>query len=81
MVLITWEDPESEDVNGVITGYVINVTDSSGQRFQTTSTSRSLLLDELSPFTVYTCLVAARTSVGVGPFSLALSFTTDEAGK
>ena len=80
-VLITWENPDSADINGVITGYVINVTIvSTGQTFQMTSMTRSLLLENLLPFTTYTYRVAAMTSSGVGPYSPPSSFLTDESG-
>lgn len=81
-VLLTWEDPDIVDQNGIITGYKINVTVvNSGVSFQQTSTDSSLLLDNLLPFTTYSCRVAATTSVGTGPFSMAISFLTNEAGK
>ena len=79
-----------EDRNGIITGYAVNVTvtrtgQSAQQQLLVSSSSgtgtESLLLTNLQPFTTYACRVAARTSVGVGPYSIATSFITLEAGK
>lgn len=76
-----WQAPDLADQNGIIIGYAINVTQvGSGQSYQVTSNTNTLYLDSLLPFTTYTCRIAAMTSVGVGPYSIAVSFLTDEAG-
>lgn len=41
----------------------------------------SIIISNLEPFTTYVCVVAAATSVGVGPFSHLLFVQTDEGGK
>lgn len=80
--LVMWEAPDPEDQNGIITGYSINVTlVRTSQTVQMTSSTNALYLDNLLPFRTYTCRVAARTSVGVGPYSIATSFMTEEAGE
>ena len=77
-----WQAPNQEDQNGVITGYSINITlVRTGQTILLTSNTDSLFLDDLQPFTTYTFRVAAVTSVGVGPYSIATSFMTEETGK
>lgn len=77
-----WVAPDIADQNGIITGYLINVTlVSTGRSFQMTSTTPNLFLNSLQPFTTYTCRVAAMTNVGVGPYSMAISFLTNENGK
>ncbi len=79
--VITWDAPDVADQNGIITGYVINVTlAGTGQTFQMTSSTNDLYLTNLQPFTTYTCRVAAMTNVGVGPYSIAISFLTEESG-
>ena len=78
---ITWQPPPLPDQNGVITGYVINVTSldtSLSQQF--TSNSTTLQIPNLTPFTNYVCIVAARTAIGVGPFSTVVNVQTLEAG-
>ena len=86
--LVVWEAPAMEDWNGIIAGYAVNVsltrTGQSVQQLLSNSTgtgTESLLLTNLRPFTTYSCRVAARTSVGVGPYSIATNFITLEAGK
>ncbi len=78
---ITWIDPDITDQNGIITDYVINVTRvSTGESFQMTSTTTDVFLSDLVPFSSYVCRVAARTTIGAGPYSMATSFLTMETG-
>ena len=79
---INWQAPLLPNQNGVITGYVINVTSlDTGLTQQLTSVTTTLTLSTLNPFTNYACIVAARTAVGVGPFSTVINVQTLEAGK
>ena len=79
---ITWQVPLLPDQNGVITGYVINVTSlDTGVTQQFTSVTTTLQVPGLTPFTNYVCIVAARTAVGVGPFSTVITVQTLEAGE
>ena len=81
-VFISWMEPNNEDQNGIITGYVINVTRSdTGVIIQRTSTITNLYLDILEPFTIYACQVASMTVAGLGPFSISVSFLTDQTRK
>ena len=81
-VTLMWDAPETEQQNGIITGYVINVTMvETGERFQSFSTSSTLILDALRPFTSYICAIAAQTIAGVGPFSTTVSVRTEEGGR
>ena len=79
---INWQPPPLPEQNGVIIGYVVNVTSlESGSIRQLTTQSAYLFVQNLDPFTVYSCYIAARTSVGVGPFSTVITVQTMEAGK
>ena len=80
---LSWFLPASDKQNGIITNYVINVTeDDSGDQFQESTSNTSLTIDSnLRPYYTYTCVIAAETSAGRGPFSSAISFTTDEHGR
>ena len=70
------------DRNGAITGYSVNVTnDETGITVQLFTSSTSLIVDLLEPFTVYAITIAAQTAVGAGPYSIALSQITMEYGK
>lgn len=74
--------PLLEEQNGNITGYEIELTnlDSADVKiFETTATT--FLIESLRPHTVYSVTVAARTAVGIGPFSEAAVFQTKEDGK
>lgn len=80
-IQISWQPPPLPDQNGVITGYVINITSlDTGVVRQHTSTTTSLRVSGLAPFTVYSCIIAARTAVGVGPFTTVVTVRTLEDG-
>ena len=80
--VFSWDQPLPEEQNGIITGYDIHITVAeTGESIQLSSDSTSLTVDTLSPFTTYQSIIAARTSVGVGPFSSTLSLSTPEDGK
>ena len=80
-VTLMWEPPNEADRNGIIIGYLVSVTDvSTGSTFTRNATNTSLVLSNLKPFTQYDCLIAARTEVGLGPFSMTVSFSTEQAG-
>ena len=77
-----WDTPEVEQQNGIITGYVVNVTVvETGERFQSFSTSITVTIDALRPLTTYICAIAAQTIAGVGPFSTTVSVRTEEGGR
>lgn len=79
-ITLTWEAPEVENQNGIITGYVVIVTVmETGESFQRSSTTNSLTVVSLRPYTTYVCAIAAETSAGVGPFSITIIVQTDEA--
>ena len=82
MSTLSWDPPNYEDRNGVIIGYVINVTNTRrSETLQYTSNTTTLTLSTLSPYTTYYCIVAARTSVGTGPFSAVITLRTLQDGK
>ena len=79
---INWQPPSLLDQNGVITGYVINLTSlNTGISQQLTSTALTLQISNLTPFTNYVCIIAASTAIGMGPFSTVITIQTLEAGK
>ena len=80
-VMLRWEAPNEPDRNGIIISYLVNITlINAGLSFTRNFTNTSLTLNNLRPFTSYICHVAARTEVGLGPFSTSISFLTDQAG-
>ena len=80
---MTWQPPPSEHQNGIITAYVVNVylEDNSTIFQQYTTSSLSVTLLGLHPFSTYMVTVAAKTGVGSGPFSSGLRIYTPEDGK
>ena len=79
---LSWDPPPFDSQNGVIIQYIINVTvQETGERFQLTSVTNSLIATGLSPFRTYVCIIAAATSVGLGPFGDMFSVMTLEDGK
>ena len=82
-VLITWEPPPPEHRNGIITTYIVNVflEDSHTIFQQYTTSSLSVILAGLHPFSTYVVVVAAETGVGRGPFSDGLRIHTPGDGK
>ena len=82
-VIITWLPPVLDDQNGIITAYIINLSleDNDTVPLQYTTSSLSVMLVELYPFSTYVVFVAAETGVGRGPFSSGLRISTPEDGK
>ena len=81
-VTISWNPPALENQNGVITGYVINLTLTvgSGDISQYSSSSDNITVGSLHPFTTYDFTVAAQTSVGTGPYTTSSTVMTPEDG-
>ena len=78
---LTWSPPLPEDQNGNITAFFINASVvGSDEMFQLVSESTILEIETLTPFTTYSFLIAASTSVGLGPFSTVLTVQTPEDG-
>ena len=76
--ILRWEEPPLEVQNGEIIGYNITVTN----RVEKTlpllmdTANTTLIVSSLNDSTLYKVSVAARTRVGVGPFSEPISITT-----
>ena len=82
-VLMTWQAPPPEYQNGIITSYVVSVflEDNDTIVQQYTTSSLSVTLVGLHPFSMYMVAVAAETGVGRGPFSSGFTIRTPEDGK
>ena len=81
LVTLTWYPPLREHRNGIITGYLINLTaELSGNTLEFSSNTTNITVDDLMPYTTYLFIVAAETIVGSGPFSLIVSVRTEETG-
>lgn len=80
---VTWLPPPHDDQNGVIIYYSLVLVD---LQFNTSnivvnSTTTSYAFATLNEFNRYSCLVAAATSAGLGPYSKAVEFVTEQDGK
>ena len=79
---LTWAPPSPEEQNGVITGYIINVTIlQNSVNFLLYSNTTSLTVTSLRPYRNYICIIAAITSIGIGPYSTTVTVTTPQDGK
>lgn len=75
------DPPQPEDQNGVLTGYLVVLTEASnGRRSEISSANSTVTLRNLTPFTLYFINVAARTVNGSGPLSTSYQVSTLEAG-
>ena len=81
-VTLTWSPPEKRARNGIITEYIVNyvpfISDNSSSLL--TDTQRIDIIN-LNPHTIYSFSVAARTAIGIGPFSTHLHVRTEETGE
>ena len=70
-----------EERNGIITGYIINVTAvERGEEMQLQSQSVNIAVD-VSPYTSYIFTIAATTTVGKGPYSMVIVVRTPSDGR
>ncbi|XP_033619385.1 phosphatidylinositol phosphatase PTPRQ [Fukomys damarensis] len=74
-VLLSWDPPINP--NGVIISYDLTLQGLS-ENYSFVTSDNYITLEELSPFTLYSFFVAARTIKGLGP-STGLFFYTDES--
>ena len=80
-IQVTWDPPLAEEQNGVIQHYLVVVmVRQTLTSLSLNATSTSLTLSDLHPAYDYSIEVAAVT-IGVGPFSAAISVTTPDDGK
>ena len=78
-LVLSWGLPLLQDSNGVIIDYTINITSSLGKSsFQVQSSATTYTITALRPFIAYTCVIAAHTTVGRGPFGGSVTLTTPE---
>ena len=80
---LTWNAPPSEEQNGDIIGYTVQVThQNSGpdEHSHVTITTLSFMATSLAQDTRYRASVAAMTRVGTGPYSAPISIDTMKLG-
>ena len=68
-ISLEWDAPPTLLLNGILSRYVVNVTErETGRTFEVNTTTTSVILGSLHPDYVYECRVAAFT-IAPGPFS------------
>ena len=77
---LMWNPPPFEQTNGVIQYYALAVTElDTGQVYTSTSESVVTVVNNLHPYYSYQCVIAAYT-VGLGPYSDAITVQLNEKG-
>ena len=80
-IVLKWTPPALEEQSGDILQYIVNVTHAgtleTTQHFTNTT---NITITSLQPYTTYVCFIAARTAIGIGPFSLIFIIQTEEGG-
>ena len=81
-ITLQWKPPPEEYCNGIIRSYVVvcHEKDSNGTIKELSSKTVELTVNELHPFLIYGCKVAAVT-VSQGPYSDTIYIPTLEDGK
>ena len=85
-ILVSWTPPPLEDQNGILVSYRLNYSSDEAfagpdKAFTVNATETTLLVDELEEFVMYSFVVAAETSAGIGPYSdPAVTATTFQDG-
>lgn len=81
---ITWQPPAPEGQNGIIVSYTVQLVEQPTNKMLTFSRGGShteIFVTNLHPFYDYSCLVAAETSAGIGPFIVPFTLTTHQDGE
>ena len=77
-----WQAPEVDDRNGIIIYYRVVLRDETFDQpdIVVNASANAFSFNDLEEYITYSCIVTAATSVGEGPFSMAVNFTTLEDG-
>ena len=84
MAVISWDPPPFDDQNGILTYYLLLITQEqfniSDMVINTTSDVTTYTVTGLEEYNNYTCSVAAATRIGPGPYSAPIRFSTPQDG-
>ena len=79
-LFLSWEIPPSEQQNGIIRQYLVNVSElETGSGIELSATDTNITVSGLHPFYHYECNVSAVT-IGAGPYTLPITIQTLQAG-
>jgi len=77
---LSWDPPPSEQKNGIIRQYLVNITETeTGDEIRLSTTDMSITVLGLHPFYHYECNVSAVT-IGAGPYTSPLTLRTLQSG-
>ena len=78
--VLSWLPPVEEDINGIVTGYIINMTvDETQESFTLNATTTNITIANLHPFYTHSCIITCVT-VAEGPYSDSIEVQTLQAG-
>lgn len=79
---ISWQPPPLEDQNGPIIYYNLILTDLvfGFEDIEVNVTSLNYTFTYLEEYATYSCIIAAVSQEGIGPYSEPFNFTTAEDG-
>ena len=81
-ITLSWSPPLPEYRNGLIISYYVNITlIETGTSVYYNTTHTTFSITGLIPYTSYSCIVAAETSIGRGPFTTLFTIITQEDGR
>jgi len=81
-LVLSWEAPNPEDRNGIIRQYTVNITELDTRTLtQLVTNDTTITAFSQHPYYTYSCVVAAETSVGLGPFTSSRAVQMPEDGK
>ena len=79
-IVLEWDPPPRLLTNGILTAYVIRVTERETRlMFEHNTTDTTIVLNSLHPHYIYECRIAART-IATGPFSTVFAVQVLMAG-
>ena len=80
-ITLFWDPPPTDEQNGIITRYVISITEVETDRsFSLFSATTSVNVTSLHPYYTYNCTIAAVTIVGEGPYTRTITIVTFQDG-
>ena len=79
-LFLSWELPPSEQQNGIIRRYLVNVSEvEMGNGIELSTRDTNIIVSDLHPFYHYDCNVSAVT-IGAGPYTFPITIQTLQAG-
>ena len=79
-IYLSWGSPPSEQKNGIVRQYLVNITETeTGDEIRLSTADTAITVSGLHPFYHYECIVSAVT-IGAGPYTSPLTIQTAPSG-